>query len=273
MHPDMPKIECPFVRKTYKINKRDWEKHGSKMNLRTPEVYLVTPEINPTCSWVFEEENVFASEKLHGTNVLVDIQDRRLVGVQNRKNVIDITRILGKGDGSHPSGRILEGLLYAADMKLIKDNSVQYGELIGPKFNLNMHKLTHHLWFPFEKARESLRYKSFDRFPKEFYGWSEWFRTGLKSLIYCRLNKIPFSQMWGEDVPFTEGIVIHQPRKDNLEMPRMSKLRRDMYPWYYWDKIEIYDLDESWINYAHDKGIKDIKGYHLGENHVEEREE
>lgn len=259
MYPDMPKIECPFIRKRYKINKKDWKAYGSALNLREPEVYLVTPEINPTCSWVFEEENVFASEKLHGTNILVEVQGKQLVGVQNRKNVVDTHRLLGKGNGAHPFARILEGIIYAADIGLVEDNSVQYGELIGPRLNNNIHKLSHHLWYPFKKARDSLRYKSFEKYPKEFYGWSEWFRTGLKSLLYCRLNKIPLSEMQNETVPFTEGIVIHQPRKEEPEKPRMSKLRRDMYPWYYWDKIEIFDLEEDWINYAKNQGISNIR--------------
>jgi len=31
--------------------------HGRKLQLRTPEVYLVVNEINPGYEWVFENEN------------------------------------------------------------------------------------------------------------------------------------------------------------------------------------------------------------------------
>jgi len=46
---NMPKIECPFVRK--EINGK----------------YLVINEINPGYEWVFEDDSVMAIEKLHGT--------------------------------------------------------------------------------------------------------------------------------------------------------------------------------------------------------------
>ena len=42
---DFPKIECPLIRKTFKVNENDFKKHGNRLLLRTPEVYLVTNEI------------------------------------------------------------------------------------------------------------------------------------------------------------------------------------------------------------------------------------
>ena len=44
---DFPKLECPFVRKTFEVNKEQWEKRGAPLGLREPEVYLVVNEINP----------------------------------------------------------------------------------------------------------------------------------------------------------------------------------------------------------------------------------
>ncbi len=52
---DFPKIECPFVRKTYNVNIDDFKEHGSALQLRTPEVYLVTDEINSGFEWVLND--------------------------------------------------------------------------------------------------------------------------------------------------------------------------------------------------------------------------
>lgn len=41
---DFPKIQCPFIRKIFPVNKDDFKKHGRKLQLRNPEVYLVTNE-------------------------------------------------------------------------------------------------------------------------------------------------------------------------------------------------------------------------------------
>ena len=85
-----PKIECPFVRKTYKVNKEDWKKHGRKLQLRLPSVRLVTSEITPDFNWVFEDPDTIAVEKLDGTNVKLLTENGRLVSLYNRKNPIDI---------------------------------------------------------------------------------------------------------------------------------------------------------------------------------------
>jgi len=34
---DFPKLHCPFVRKTYKVDKEDWRKHGRALQLGIPE--------------------------------------------------------------------------------------------------------------------------------------------------------------------------------------------------------------------------------------------
>jgi len=66
---DFPKIQCPFVRKTFKVNKDDFKQHGRQLQLRAPEVYLVTDEINPGFEWVFDDPDTIAVEKLDGTNL------------------------------------------------------------------------------------------------------------------------------------------------------------------------------------------------------------
>ena len=35
---DFPKLECPFVRKIFQVDKDDWRKKGRPLGLREPEV-------------------------------------------------------------------------------------------------------------------------------------------------------------------------------------------------------------------------------------------
>lgn len=86
---DFPKVECPFVRKIFKVHEADFKKHGSRLRLREPEVYLVTNEINPGFEWVFDDPDTIAVEKLDGTNVKIKTENGRLIALQNRKNIID----------------------------------------------------------------------------------------------------------------------------------------------------------------------------------------
>jgi len=237
MFPDFTKLECPFVRKRYKVNKDHWKEHGSKMGLREPEVYLVTPELNPDYAWVMEHPATFACEKLHGSNVGVLMENGRVKEVQNRKNEVDTLQYIG--------GRfyIMEGLFTAAGKGLLHRDGLQYGELLGPKLNGNPYKLPMHVWYPFTKARLDLVYKSFTKYPRDFWGWSEWFRTGLKSL-YTKKKSTQSGHT--EEIP-AEGVVFtNRPLGSDEFHPRMAKLRMDMYPWHYWDKIEIYDLEPTW---------------------------
>ena len=66
MIPNFPKLECPFVRKNYKVDIEDFKKYGHELQLREPKVYLVTPEVNPGYEWVFDDPNTFAVEKQNG---------------------------------------------------------------------------------------------------------------------------------------------------------------------------------------------------------------
>ena len=91
---DFPKIQCPFVREEFDVNVSDWEAHGSRLMLRTPKAYLVLDQINEGYEWVFEDKETFATEKLDGTNVKLNISEGRLIGLQNRKNIIDPLQII-----------------------------------------------------------------------------------------------------------------------------------------------------------------------------------
>lgn len=226
---DFPKIHCPFIRKRFKVNKDDWKKYGRKLQMRTPEVYLVVNEINPGYEWVFESETVFCCEKLDGTNIKFETKDGRLVALQNRKNIIDPLQII-KGKTFIP-----EGIFHSIGKGYIEKNGIQSGELIGPKVQGNPYKLNVHMWYPFSKAIKHLKYRSFNEHDRNFENWSSWF----KDYLFSR-----FTTKRGNKNIMAEGIVIYDLKRKSEHKTYMAKLRRNMFEWYYSDKIKIYDYKE-----------------------------
>ena len=103
---DFPKVQCPFVRKLFKVNKDQWKQFGSALKLKHPQAYLVTNKVNPGFEWVFDDADTVAVEKLDGTNIKMLTQKGRLVRLQNRLNVID-PLLIAKGKFF-----ILEGKLF-----------------------------------------------------------------------------------------------------------------------------------------------------------------
>jgi len=222
---NFPKIECPFIRKTFEVNKNDYKKYGRELELRTPEVYLVINEINPGYEWVFEDEDVIASEKLNGTNVKLETEDGRLTSLMNRKNLIDPLQIM-KGKTF-----IIEGIFRAIQKGYIEENGEQAGEVIGPKLQGNPYNLDNHIWYPFTKAVEHLSYRSFYEHDRTFDNWSDWFKDYLISR---------FAAKRGEKNVMAEGIVFYSLKRKAEGKTYMAKLRRNMFDWFYSDKIEIY---------------------------------
>lgn len=195
---DMPKLGSPFVRK---------EVDGA---------YVVTPEIAPGFEWVFEDDSVIATEKLHGTNVSIVVEDGTIKSIWNRTSRIPFfTR--GKSF-------IVQGLLESFDRGYCDlADGRHFGELVGPKLHGDPHKVGKHLWIPFNSyAREHLAYKSWGKYPKTFEAISEWFEKGLFSLYGCRIHKAK-----PDASKFVEGVVFVQPSTG-----KMAKLRRDMFPWF-----------------------------------------
>ena len=221
---NFPKIECPFERVTYDVNKKDWEEFGRGLQLREPKVYLVENQIREGFEWVFEEGTI-AVEKLDGTNVKLMTEGGVLRSLYNRKNPIDPLQII-KGKTF-----IIEGVFRAIQKGYIEKDGVQAGEVIGPKLQGNPYKLNNHIWYPFEKSIKHLRYKSFHKHEKNFDNWSSWFKDWLFSLFYSKRNT-------GDKV-MAEGVVFYNLQRRAENKPYMAKLRRDMFDWYYSDKIRI----------------------------------
>ena len=189
---DMPKLESPFIRKD--INNK----------------YIVTPEIDPNYTWVFEDESVRAIEKLDGTNVSIVIENNKIVSVWNRENPVDMLEI----------SPIMDGVRVSYQKGYCKFTDGQYfGEVIGEKINGNKHDIKGNIWIPLSKMWNMLSYNSWGQYPKDFDTISEWFKNGLISLYGMQSHN-------GAKDKYCEGIVFTHPDG------RMAKLRRDMFDWY-----------------------------------------
>jgi hypothetical protein len=228
---DFPKIECPFVRQRYLVDIQDYKKYGRSMKLREPEVYIVENEINPGYEWVFDDPDTFACEKLDGTNVKIKTEKGRLGAVQNRKNPIDPLQVI------HGQRFIIDGVLRAATREWILPDGVQAGEVVGPKLQGNPYQLSDHLWVPFSLIAKQYRYKSFENYDRTFDNWSNWFETHLVSLFYCNQHKVPHKDCTN----MAEGVIFYNLKRQQEGKPYMAKLRRDMFRWYYEEKLRILE--------------------------------
>ncbi len=232
---DFPKIECPFIRQTFKVDKESFKKNGRRVNLRSPEVYLAINKINPGYEWVFDDPGTFAVEKVDGSNVKILIEKSEIITVQNRMNYINPLTIK-PGVNLY----IMDGIIQASMKGYVNSDGEQAGELLGPKFQGNPYKLEHHLWFPFERSYSQLRYKSFEKFERTYENWSSWFKDHLFSLFFQKISNKkgdPANKM------MAEGVVFYNLKRKEEGQPYMAKLRRDMFDWFYTDYVEI--IDES----------------------------
>jgi len=164
--PDMPKLESPFLRKMI-----DGE-------------YIVTSEITSWYEWVFEDNDVIAMEKLDGTNISIEIKDKKPVRVQNRLNKIDFW--------DKSKAHIIEWI-YESFYKWYMDVAdwIYFWELIWPKLQSNPYDLDKHIWIPFlTYAKESLAYKSWWKYETSFDSISKWFEwDDIFSLYYRKVHK------------------------------------------------------------------------------------
>ena len=210
---DFPKVQCPFVRKTFKVNKSDYKQHGRALQLRNSEVYLVTNEINPGFEWVFDDKDTIAVEKLDGTNVKLQTENGRLIALQNRKNIIDPLQIM-KGKAF-----IVEGVLMSVQKGFVENSAIQAGEVIGPKLQSNPYQLPGHIWYPFDKAVKHLKYKSFHEHDRTYDNFSIWFKDYLKSLFHSK-------QVGYDNAIFAEGVIFYNLRRKSENKSYMAKLQQ-----------------------------------------------
>jgi hypothetical protein len=231
---DFPKVQCPFIRQTFPVDKERFQQRGSGYGLRLPEVYLVVDRVNPGFEWVFEDKDTIAVEKLNGTNIKIRTEKGRLVALQNRKNVIDPLQIM--------SGKtfIIEGIFRSIGKGYVQPDGEQAGECIGPKVQGNPYRLDFHEWYPFEKAIGSLGYRSFHEHERTFDNWSAWFKDGLHSRFYQKIA----TKKGLTDHVFAEGVVFYNLKRKAAGQVHMAKLRRDMFDWFY-EGIGIIGYDKQ----------------------------
>lgn len=241
---DYPKLECPFLRQTFKVDREQWKTHGSRLKLREPEVYLVVDRVNSGYEWVFEDEDTIAVEKLDGTNVKILTDKGRLVCVQNRKNPIDPLQVM-KGKTF-----IIEGIFQSIGKDYVLESGEQAGEVIGPKLQGNPYKLNVHEWYPFEKSIADLRYKSFHEHARNFDNWSAWFKDYLFSRYFTKRA----SKLGLKEQVFAEGVVFYNLKRKSENKIYRAKLRRDMFDWFYTPYIQVPDYSKAGREVVEDQG-------------------
>lgn len=74
-----------------------------------------------------------------------------------------------------------------------------------------------------------------------------------------------------EDKVFAEGVIFYNLRRKSEGKSYMAKLRRNMFDWYYSDKVEIFDYvpegkDESIIGYIFSKNVIDVLNFNFSFN-------
>jgi hypothetical protein len=232
---DFPKLQCPLIRQTFHVDPEQWKKHGRRLNMRSPEAYLVVDRVNPGYEWVFEDPETVAVEKLNGTNVKIRTEGGRLVAVQNRMNVIDPLQVI-KGKTF-----IIEGIFQAIGKGYVKEDGEQAGEVIGPKLQGNPYGLATHEWYPFERALGALTYRSFTEHERTFDNWSSWF----KDYLISRFHTKRFKKGEARESVMAEGVVFTNMKRKAEGKVWMAKLRRDMFDWYYTDKIDFIGYDKA----------------------------
>ena len=222
---DYPKLHCPFHRVRYPIDRQDWKRVGKGLGLRKPEVYLAVDKVIASSEWALTDKDTFIVEKLDGTNCKVQTADGQIKIYQNRANVIDHTNLC-KGQ-TH----LTEGLFNSAAKGYIKPDGEQCGELVGPKVQGNLYDLPHHLFYPFEKTMESLRYNTYQHHEKSFNNLSYYLKNYLKSRFYQKWHGVT-----PEESPFAEGVIFYNLKRKEEGLSWRLKLRRDMFNWYYEEK-------------------------------------
>jgi len=204
-----PKLHSPFVRE-YMKEETDTEK------------YLVKNKIKNNYNWVFENDSVKAVEKLDGENIAVYIDEDGYVDkiFTREGNYIEPFK-------EESYSYIVKGVLDAFHrgwLDNLENDSLHYGELIGPSVKQNPYDWNEHMWVPFEYLQHNMSYESWGKYPKTFDAISNWFKDGLKPLFYLYMHNIPFDEE-PEDA-YVEGVIFVHPDG------RKAKLRRNMFHWF-----------------------------------------
>ena len=208
---NMEKLQSPYKREPREINGKNH--------------YVVKEDIDLDYMWVFEDPDVYAMEKLDGTNVSILVKDEAVREVWNRKNLVS-KLIKESEDGysdeyEHTEGfnHVVEGMRASWDETEGLFDGQYFGELIGLGIQKNPMDIPDKRWIPFGTfGEENLVYDEWKDIEKNFSAISE-FMKNLKSKYYA-LNHDGKEE-------YAEGIILYRPSTGE-----MAKLRRDMYDWW-----------------------------------------
>jgi len=131
---NMPKLQSPYKREPREIN-------GSNH-------YVVKDEIDLDLMWVFEDPEVYAMEKLDGTNVSIMIKKGEMLEVWNRKNKTYYEKTWFK-EFDHIKLGIESSLTNITSLL----DGQHFGELIGLGIQKNPMDIPEKRWVPFETFR------------------------------------------------------------------------------------------------------------------------
>jgi len=215
---NMPKLQSPYKREQREIN-------GSKY-------YVVKDEIDPDYMWVFEDPEVYAMEKLDGTNVSVVMEKGEMLEVWNRKNKAYYEKTWVKGF-DHIKLGIENSLNQITDLL----DGQHFGELIGLGIQKNPMDIPDKKWVPFKTfGNDKLVYNEWKHIQKNFDSISD-FMKNLKSKYYA-LNHDGKEE-------YAEGIVLYRPSTGDR-----AKLRRDMFDWWIIDNPGVINKHINTYNKA-----------------------
>lgn len=228
-----PKVQSPFTRSE--------TENGH---------YTVNDEVQDGYEWVFNNDDVIAVEKLHGTNCAVKVwygEEGIEVTPWSRFGPADMNRVDPFGMTNHQRvTRAFQNSLqrgYLDDL----DEGVHYGEVVGPKLHGNPHELSEHLFIPFSWLADKCAYRSWGEYPKTLDSLRNWFSEDLFSLFYSRIHGTDLDSASVSNGTFCEGIVFFHPDAEPTEQgvtteeqslgggryrkvaPNFAKLRRDMF--------------------------------------------
>lgn len=228
-----PKVQSPFTRSE--------NANGD---------YTVDDEIQDGYEWVFNNDDVIAVEKLHGTNCAVEIaygEEGIEITPWTRFGHADMNRVDAFGTTNHHRvTRAFQNSLQRGYLDEL-DEGVHYGEVVGPKLHGNPHELSEHLFIPFRWLADKCAYRSWGNYPKTLDSLENWFSEDLFSLFYSRIHGTDLTDASVSNGTFCEGIVFFHPDASLTEdgvaveeqslgsgryrkvAPHYAKLRRDMF--------------------------------------------
>ncbi|MDF1548730.1 MAG: hypothetical protein P1P88_12980, partial [Bacteroidales bacterium] len=104
-------------------------------------------------------------------------------------------------------------------------------------------------WVPFDRAINTLVYRSFHEHERNYDNWSNWFKDYLFSRYFTKRA----SKLGIDEKVMAEGVVFYNLKRKAQGKTYMAKLRRNMFPWFYSNLVEIYDFDKAGRNEEEDQ--------------------